>query len=82
NLSLEVVQNKTIILLCLETIWRPRPDLDRLQWRGIDFHFIDAATRSTGVTPLASAPKLGCVEDSGMCFACTLWGYCSKTTRE
>jgi hypothetical protein len=86
NLSLDVLQKKTIILLCLGTIWRPRSDLGRLQWWDIDFHFIDTAARPTGVTLLARAPKegpakvskLGCIEDSEVCPVCTLWDYCSK----
>ncbi|KAI9325121.1 hypothetical protein BD770DRAFT_450178, partial [Pilaira anomala] len=35
SLSLEQVQLKTILLLCMATMWRPRSDIGRLQYRDV-----------------------------------------------
>ncbi|KAG1135627.1 hypothetical protein G6F38_012652 [Rhizopus arrhizus] len=55
QLSISSLQQKTIILLGIATMWRPRSDLGRLQFR--DVHFVHQGDHLTGVTLISRQPK-------------------------
>ncbi|KAG1413103.1 hypothetical protein G6F58_007669 [Rhizopus delemar] len=90
-LSLYDLQLKTIALLCLATMARPRSDIGRLQHRGIIFTFQDCSTSSssalTGVTIHFRKPKetqvktskFGVLQDIRLCPASTLHLFIQKT---
>ncbi|KAG1453593.1 hypothetical protein G6F56_007530 [Rhizopus delemar] len=87
NIPLETLQNKTIILLSLGTMWRPSSDLGRLERRDVNFLRDKSSGELFGVTLLARTPKeglpkeskLGCTEDKNICPVCTLWDYCEAS---
>ncbi|KAG0975500.1 hypothetical protein G6F28_012905 [Rhizopus arrhizus] len=90
-LSLYDLQLKTIALLCLATMARPRSDMGRLQHRDIIFTFQDCSTSSssalTGVTIHFRKPKetqvktskFGVLQDIRLCPASTLHLFIQKT---
>ncbi|KAG1229379.1 hypothetical protein G6F35_002117 [Rhizopus arrhizus] len=90
-LSLYDLQLKTIALLCLATMARPRSDIGRLQHRDIIFTFQDCSTSSssalTGVTIHFRKPKetqvktskFGVLQDTRLCPASTLHLFIQKT---
>ncbi|KAG0736015.1 hypothetical protein G6F57_014919 [Rhizopus arrhizus] len=55
QLSLQLLQQKTLILLGIATMWRSRSDLGRLQHRDMSFQFQDKAL--SGATLLSRQPK-------------------------
>lgn len=55
NLSLTNLQHKTILLLAIFTMWRPKSDVGRLQHQYVTFHFTEGQV--TGVSLLARMPK-------------------------
>ncbi|CEG78227.1 hypothetical protein RMATCC62417_12865 [Rhizopus microsporus] len=55
NLSLDQLQRKSLVLLAIATMWRPRPDLGCLQYR--DVSFIELNNQLLGVTLIARTPK-------------------------
>ncbi|KAI9475592.1 MAG: hypothetical protein EXX96DRAFT_466534, partial [Benjaminiella poitrasii] len=88
KLELEVLQKKTLILLCLANMWRPLSDLRSLQWRDIAFQPAENTSTPSGVTLLARTPKegqaklskLGCILDPAICPVCTLYYFCQTTS--
>ncbi|KAG0943812.1 hypothetical protein G6F29_011592 [Rhizopus arrhizus] len=89
NLSLQQLQLKTILLLCMATMWRPRSDIGRLQFR--DIH-IQRLGETTSATIHAREPKecqvksvtLGEYKEEQLCPVKTLVNFLHRTanTRE
>ncbi|KAG0821822.1 hypothetical protein G6F16_011833 [Rhizopus arrhizus] len=89
NLSLQQLQLKTILLLCIATMWRPRSDIGRLQFR--DIH-IQRQGETTSATIHAREPKecqvksvtLGEYKEEQLCPVKTLVNFLHRTanTRE
>ncbi|CEP06880.1 hypothetical protein [Parasitella parasitica] len=63
TLSLEQLQLKTILLLCMSTMWRPRSDIGRLQYRDIIFKKDDTGGTSS-VRIHSRNPKEGPVKST------------------
>lgn len=84
-LSLEQLQLKTILLLYMSTMWRPRSDIGRLQYRDIILKKEDAGSFSVRIysrNPKEGQVKtiiLGELEDKEMCTVRTLSNFISKT---
>jgi integrase len=88
NLNLYDLQLKTIALLCLATMARPRSDMGRLQFRDTIFQYQDSTNSTlTGVTVHFREPKetqvktskLGVLQDSRLCPVSTLNVFVQKT---
>ncbi|KAG0814515.1 hypothetical protein G6F29_005366 [Rhizopus arrhizus] len=45
-LTLGQLQLKVILLMCINTMWRPRSDMGRIQWRDVQFTHIDGVPGS------------------------------------
>ncbi|ORE09290.1 hypothetical protein BCV72DRAFT_201768, partial [Rhizopus microsporus var. microsporus] len=56
GLRLKRLQEKTVLLLAMVTMWRPRSDLGRLQYEGVQFE-MDNEQKIAGVTLLAKNSK-------------------------
>jgi hypothetical protein len=86
NLSLQALQMKTILLLCIATMWRPRSDIGCLQHRDIIFKQENQGIIS--VTIHARHPKeaqqktmqLGLGEDQQLCPVRMLYTFIQQTT--
>ncbi|KAG1140888.1 hypothetical protein G6F37_012907 [Rhizopus arrhizus] len=84
NLSLQQLQLKTILLLCMATMWRPRSDIGRLQFR--DIH-IQRLGETTSATIHAREPKecqvksvtLGEYKEEQLCPVKTLVNFLHRT---
>ena len=80
------LQKKTIMLLCLATMWRPRSDIGRLQHRDVEFVH-EGAGIIIGVTLIVREPKetqvkvskLGPIEDKEMCPVFTLKHWITRS---
>ncbi|KAG0810222.1 hypothetical protein G6F17_008310 [Rhizopus arrhizus] len=72
TLSLAQLQLKTILLFCIATMWRPRSDIGRLQYRDV---ILNQDDMTTNIRIHARKPKegqiksiiLGTVEDNQVC---------------
>ncbi|KAG1474718.1 hypothetical protein G6F56_000186 [Rhizopus delemar] len=81
-----MLQQKTILLIAMATMWRPRSDIGKLQHQDILF-VQDDEGKLKGVTLKARAPKeieskeskLGTIEETNICPVQTLWIFCQKT---
>ncbi|KAG1370329.1 hypothetical protein G6F60_012226 [Rhizopus arrhizus] len=84
NLSLQQLQLKTILLLCIATMWRPRSDIGRLQFR--DIH-IQRQGETTSATIHARESKecqvksvtLGEYKEEQLCSVKTLVNFLDRT---
>ncbi|KAG0923548.1 hypothetical protein G6F57_019173 [Rhizopus arrhizus] len=84
ELSLQQLQVKTILLLCMATMWRPRSDIGRLQFQ--DVH-IQAEENSHNITLHSREPKetqvksaiIGEFEDKDLCPVHTLIQFLINT---
>jgi integrase len=88
SLTLYDLQLKTIALLCLATMARPRSDIGRLQFQDIIFNFEDSSNSTlTGVKIHFREPKetqvkttsLGLLQDTRLCPVSTLYLFISKS---
>jgi hypothetical protein len=87
NIPLHQLQIKTILLLCMATMWRPRSDIGRLQHR--DIHINTEKTGSFHATIHARTPKEGQVKsiiigeyiDEQLCPVKTLIGFLQKNNQ-
>ncbi|KAG1369239.1 hypothetical protein G6F61_012504 [Rhizopus arrhizus] len=91
SLTLEELQEKVILLLCISTMWRPRSDIGTLQLRDIEFSFENEGSSTsqqvTGVTIHIREPKeaqtkttrLGVLKVSHMCPVVCLYSFISRT---
>lgn len=85
SLTLSELQPKTLALLCLTTMARPRSDIGRLEYRNIHFriennqaisvitHFVEAKKTNMKST------QLGLIEDCEVCPITTLYEFIQKT---
>jgi integrase len=79
------LQVKTVLILCIATMWRPRSDIGRIQFR--DVIFSGPLDNPTGVTIFVREPKeaqfnhsrLGAIEDRTVCPVHTLKTFCDRT---
>ncbi|CEP10671.1 hypothetical protein, partial, partial [Parasitella parasitica] len=86
TLYLEQLQLKTILLLCMSTMWRPRSDIGRLQYCDIIFKKDDTGgtssfrihSRNPKEGPVKST-ILGELSDEDMCTVRTLFTFILKT---
>ncbi|KAG1466195.1 hypothetical protein G6F56_004736 [Rhizopus delemar] len=86
TMDLQMLQQKTILLITMATMWRPRSDIGKLQHQDILF-VQDDEGKLKGVTLKARAPKeieskeskLGTIEETNICPVQTLWIFCQKT---
>ncbi|KAG1526955.1 hypothetical protein G6F52_001971 [Rhizopus delemar] len=86
DLSLYVLQKKAILLTTIASMWRPRSDIGKLQYRDVNFKQDDQGLLQ-GVTLTARSPKeieaksskLGALKDREICPAYTLWHFCQRT---
>ncbi|KAG2190635.1 hypothetical protein INT47_008410, partial [Mucor saturninus] len=87
ELELFTLQQKTITLITIATMWRPRSDIGNLQWRDVEFVMNDGNTEPIGVTLKVRQPKeikpkaskLGALQDKTKCPVHTLWVFCQAT---
>ncbi|KAG2190444.1 hypothetical protein INT47_012375 [Mucor saturninus] len=87
ELELFTLQQKTITLITIATMWRPRSDIGNLQWRYVEFVRNDGNTEPIGVTLKVRQPKeikpkaskLGALQDKTKCPVHTLWVFCQAT---
>ncbi|KAG1044387.1 hypothetical protein G6F43_011463 [Rhizopus delemar] len=88
SLTLYDLQLKTVALLCLATMARPRSDIGRLQFQDIIFNFEDSNNSiPTGVKIHFREPKenqvkttrLGLLQDTRICPVSTLYLFISKS---
>ncbi|KAG1032972.1 hypothetical protein G6F25_010875 [Rhizopus arrhizus] len=91
SLTLEELQEKVILLLCISSMWRPRSDIGTLQLRDIEFSFENEGSSTsqqvTGVTIHIREPKeaqtkttrLGVLKVSHMCPVVCLYSFISRT---
>jgi integrase len=86
ELPLDVLQRKTIALISIATMWRPRSDIGRLQFR--DVHCSrDEQDEVTGVTLFIRFPKegqtkfsrFGTIEKQHLCPVRTLLAFTERT---
>jgi hypothetical protein len=81
------LQIKTIIILCIATMWRPRSDIGRIQYRDVLLSGPEA--EPTRVTIFVREPKegrfkhtrLGAIQDQAMCPVFNLKAFCTRTQR-
>ncbi|ORE06509.1 hypothetical protein BCV72DRAFT_207318 [Rhizopus microsporus var. microsporus] len=86
NLGLDILQQKTILLVTIASIWRPRSDIGKLQYRDIIFKHDDQGLL-LGVTLIARSPKEtdtktskpGTLEDKENCPVYTLYQFWEHT---
>ncbi|CEG70765.1 hypothetical protein RMATCC62417_06603 [Rhizopus microsporus] len=86
SLTIDKLQQKTVLLLCIATMWRPRSDIGTLQAWDVHFKF-DKDTNPTGATLFIRAPKeaqqkhsaLGTLSEKSMCPVFTLFAFMEKT---
>jgi hypothetical protein len=86
QLSLKDLQQKTIIITCMTTMWRPSSDIGCLQYRGILFKIDDNGVAAS-VTIHARQPKegqvksiqLGRAKNEEMCPVKTLYRFTQKS---
>ena len=86
SLTIDKLQQKTVLLLCIATIWRSRSDIGTLQARDVHFKF-DKDANLTGATLFIRAPKeaqqkhlaLGALSEKSMCPVSTLFTFMEKT---
>ncbi|ORE15908.1 hypothetical protein BCV71DRAFT_156636, partial [Rhizopus microsporus] len=79
-LAIDKLQQRTILLLFIATIWRPSSDIDTLQARDVHFKFDNNADLS-GITLFIRASKkdkqkqsaLGTLSQKSMCTVYTLF---------
>lgn len=84
NLNLEQLQLKTILLISIATMWRPRSDIERLQHRDITFK---GKEKTSSVRIHARKPKegqvksitLGAIEDEDRCPVKTISHFITRT---
>ncbi|KAG1137376.1 hypothetical protein G6F38_011359 [Rhizopus arrhizus] len=88
TLTLTDLQLKTIALLCLATMARPRSDIGRLQFRDTIFKYQDSSNMTvSGLTLHFRVPKeaqvkttqIGVLQDSRLCPVTTLHIFIQKT---
>ncbi|KAG1467240.1 hypothetical protein G6F56_004518 [Rhizopus delemar] len=80
-------QKKTITLLTIATMWRPRSDIGNLQLRDVTFIMNDSSPDPIGATLKAraskeikpKASKLGAIGDKNSCPVYTLWYFYNST---
>lgn len=78
-------QMKTILILCIATMWRPRSDIGRIQYRDVLFSGPD--NEPTGASLFVREPKeaqfkhsrLGAIQDRTVCPVHTLKTFCDRT---
>ncbi|KAG1446339.1 hypothetical protein G6F46_011942 [Rhizopus delemar] len=83
DLLLDVLQKKAILLTTIISMWRPRSDIGKLQYRDVNFKQDDQGLLQ-GITLTARSPKeieaklskLGALKDKEICPAYTLWQFC------
>ncbi|KAG1546588.1 hypothetical protein G6F49_010451 [Rhizopus delemar] len=81
------LQRKTVLLLSIFTMWRPKSDISRLQHRDVLFQTEDG--RIQGVTLISRLPKeaqqktisLGITSTSDLCPVTTLYFFIQKTEK-
>lgn len=85
DLNLKDLQLKTIGLLCLATMARPRSDIGRLKKKDIKFRYKDSILesviihfRETKESQVKTA-ILGKIEEEGLCPVQTLWEFKERT---
>lgn len=88
ELNISKLQLKTLTLLTIATMWRPRSDIGTLQFRDVKFQMKESVEgESLGVTLTArkakeqrpKQSKLGTIENKKACPAYTLWAFYSFT---
>jgi integrase len=92
ELDLQHLQDKTIILLCIATLWRPRSDIGRLRWQDLEWIWDkEHSSQLAGVRILARHPKEGIQKYStlatiptqtSMCPVTTLFCFITRTTQQ
>jgi hypothetical protein len=88
NLSLDELQKKTILLLCIATMWRPRSDIGRLQHQDVNI-VGDEENSVTSVRLYVREPKesqiksviIGQYHNYELCPVSTLTAFMQKTTQ-
>lgn len=76
DLSLEQLQLKTILLICMATMWRPRSDVGRLQYRDMI-----SSVRIHARTPKEGQVKsitLGKFDDEDLCPVQTIYTFITR----
>jgi integrase len=85
ELTIEQLQQKTVLLIAIATMWRPRSDLGTLQTRDIQFSMQNNVP--TAVTLMIREPKerhpkksfLGIIGEEEMCPVRTLWTFLNES---
>ncbi|ORE00907.1 hypothetical protein BCV72DRAFT_283045, partial [Rhizopus microsporus var. microsporus] len=86
SLPLDKLQQKTLLLVTMATMWRPRSDIGKLQFRDVHFQY-DTTGTLVGTTVIARSPKesesksskLGALNSKELCPVYHLWYFCEST---
>ena len=86
SLPLDKLQQKSLLLVTMVTMWRPRSDIGRLQYRDVHFHY-DITGTLVGTTVIARSPKeiesksskLGTLNNKDLCPVYNLWYFYEST---
>ncbi|KAG1135029.1 hypothetical protein G6F37_013169 [Rhizopus arrhizus] len=89
SLSLYNLQLKTVLLITIATMWRPRSDIGNIQFRDVHSMMDNDKNIPIGVTLTARQPKeikakmskIGTIEDRDKCPVHTLWVFCQATKK-
>jgi hypothetical protein len=86
-LTLEQLQLKVILLICINTMWRPRSDVGRIQWRDVQFTHTDGVPDSVRLhirRPKEINTKsiqLGVIQEEDLCFIRNLFRFIELTNQ-
>ncbi|KAG1319903.1 hypothetical protein G6F62_011605 [Rhizopus arrhizus] len=86
-LTLGQLQLKVILLMCINTMWRPRSDVGRIQWRDVQFTHTDGVPNSVWLhirQPKETNTKsiqLGVIQEEDLCFVRTLFRFMELTNQ-
>ncbi|KAG1056558.1 hypothetical protein G6F43_001555 [Rhizopus delemar] len=86
DLELVSLQQKTILLVTIASMWRPRSDISKLQYRDIIFKYNDQGLPICVIMIVGflkeintKIPKLGALENLELCSVYTLYQLCKRT---
>ncbi|KAG1043393.1 hypothetical protein G6F43_011661 [Rhizopus delemar] len=86
-LTLGQLQLKVILLMCINTMWRPRSVVGRIQWRDVQFTHTDGIPDSVWLhirQPKETNTKsiqLGVIQEEDLCFVLNLFRFMELTNQ-
>ncbi|KAG1036148.1 hypothetical protein G6F43_013106 [Rhizopus delemar] len=86
-LPLGQLQLKVILLMCINTMWRPRSDVGRIQWRDVQFTLTNGVPDTVWLhirQPKETNTKsiqLGVIQEEDLCFVRNLFRFMELTNQ-